>query len=84
MIDDTVIHIVRDTLIVSVKIVAPILIAGVFVGLVISILQSITSIQDQTLSFVPKIIAMIAVTAMLVPWIASQWMRFAAELFQLM
>lgn len=84
MIDDTVIHIVRDTLIVSVKIATPILVTGVVVGLVISIFQSVTSIQDQTLSFVPKIIAMIAVTAVLVPWIVSQWMQFANELFQLM
>jgi flagellar biosynthetic protein FliQ len=53
------------------------------VGLVISLLQSITSIQDQALTFVPKIVVMVAVAALLVPWIAFRLAEYAAEMLTL-
>jgi flagellar biosynthetic protein FliQ len=53
------------------------------VGLVISLLQSVTSIQDQTLSFVPKIVVMILATVLLIPWIAIRLSEYASELFRL-
>ena len=58
----------------------PILGAGVVIGLVVSIIQSVTSIQDQTLTFVPKIIVMMAVVIVLTPWIFARLIDFAAEL----
>ena len=81
--DDAAIYLVRDTLILALLIVGPILLVGILVGLIISLAQSVTSIQDQTLSFVPKIVVMILVTALLLPWIAVQLVDYAREAFSL-
>ena len=62
MYDESAVYVVRETLMVALMISAPILLAGVVVGLVISLVQSVTSIQDQTLTFVPKIAVMVVVT----------------------
>jgi flagellar biosynthesis protein FliQ len=84
MLDDaTGIEMVRQALIITLKIAAPILLAGIIVGLVISLLQSVTSIQDQTLSFVPKIVVMIIAAVLLIPWIAVRLSEYASELFRL-
>ncbi len=81
--DESLVFLVRDTLIVVLKIASPILAAGVAVGLVISFLQSVTSIQDQTLTFVPKISVMIIVAAVLIPWITAKLVDHATELLSL-
>ena len=81
--DDTSIELVRTALIITLKIAAPILLAGIAVGLVISILQSVTSVQDQTLAFVPKIVVMVLAAAVLIPWIAQRLIEYAADLFSL-
>ena len=81
--DESTVLLVREMLLISLLIVAPILAAGVVVGLVISIIQSVTSIQDQTLTFVPKIAAMTLVAAALMPWIVGRLVEFAAEMFRL-
>jgi flagellar biosynthesis protein FliQ len=79
--DDNIAELVRNVLIITLKISAPILLAGVVVGLIISIFQSVTSIQEQTLTFVPKIFAMILVTVLLIPWIIGRLLEFAVEMF---
>jgi flagellar biosynthesis protein FliQ len=81
--DESTLELVRDALVITLKIATPILLAGLIVGLVISLLQSVTSIQDQTLSFVPKIVVMILAAAVLIPWIAIRLVEYAAELFRL-
>jgi flagellar biosynthetic protein FliQ len=81
--DDASIELVRTALIITLKIAAPILLAGIAVGLVISILQSVTSVQDQTLAFVPKIVVMVLAAALLIPWIAQRLIEYAADLFSL-
>jgi flagellar biosynthetic protein FliQ len=81
--DESILEIVRQTLIVTLKIAAPMLVAGIVIGLVISIMQSITSIQDQALSLVPKIVGMIVVAALLLPWIAQRLLDFSSEMFLL-
>ncbi|MFG0314967.1 MAG: flagellar biosynthetic protein FliQ [Phycisphaerales bacterium] len=82
--DETGVFMVRMTLLIMLKIAAPILGAGVCVGLLISIVQSVTSIQDQTLTFVPKIFVMVLVAVILIPWIAQRLAEFAAEMLTLM
>jgi flagellar biosynthetic protein FliQ len=82
--DESAVFLVRETLLAALKIAAPVLLAGVVIGLLVSLVQSVTSIQDQTLSFVPKIAAMILVAAFLLPWIALRLAEYAAELFTLM
>jgi flagellar biosynthetic protein FliQ len=81
--DDATLDLLRWTLLLTLKVAAPILAAGVVIGLVISIVQSITSIQDQSLTFVPKIIGMALVAVLLIPWIVSCLIEFAAEMFAL-
>jgi flagellar biosynthetic protein FliQ len=82
-IDETMLDAVRVALMTAIKIAAPMLAAGVAIGLIISIVQSITSIQDQTLTFVPKIFVMLAVAVVLLSWLASRLAAFAAEMFDL-
>jgi flagellar biosynthetic protein FliQ len=79
--DDALIQTAIDALIITLKIMAPILAAGIVVGLVISILQSITSIQEQTIAFVPKIFAMVLVAVALIPWIVARLIEFTREMF---
>jgi flagellar biosynthetic protein FliQ len=60
---------------------APIMLIAVIVGLTISILQAVTQLQDQTLSFVPKIIAMALAGLFLFPWMLHQMVDYAAAVF---
>jgi flagellar biosynthetic protein FliQ len=81
--DASSVELVREALIITLKIAGPILVAGMLVGLIISLLQSITSIQDQTIAFVPKIVVMIGATVILIPWIVQRLLEYSAELFRL-
>ena len=81
--DEAALQLVRDTLLITLKLAAPILAAGVIVGLVVSLFQSVTSIQDQTITFVPKIVVMVVVSALLLPWIAARLADFATDLLSL-
>jgi flagellar biosynthetic protein FliQ len=73
--------IVRQALLEALILAAPILGAGLVVGLAISLFQAVTQIQEQTLSFVPKIIVMIVVAVVLLGWIAIRLMDFATDMF---
>jgi len=57
------------------------MLASLVVGLVVSILQATTQIQEQTLSYVPKLIAVFATIGMLGPWMLSQALQFARTIF---
>jgi flagellar biosynthetic protein FliQ len=63
---------------------APILIVSLLVGLVISIFQAATSIQEYTLTFVPKIIAVAIITVLLLPWMMDIMMSFTLNIFNQM
>jgi flagellar biosynthetic protein FliQ len=60
---------------------APALLAGLAVGLLVSIFQAATQIQEQTLSFIPKLIAMVVALMVMGPWMLQQWMDFTTNLF---
>ena len=62
----------------------PLLGAGVIVGLLISILQTATSIQEQTLTFAPKIITLMVVLGVLGPWMIQRLMHFTLQLWSYM
>lgn len=72
---------VRESLVIMLIISAPVLGAAIIVGLIISILQAVTQVQDQTLSFVPKIVVMGVVAVLAAPWIARMWMEYAQRMF---
>jgi flagellar biosynthetic protein FliQ len=76
-------ELVRETLLMALIIAAPMLIIGLVVGIAISLLQALTQIQEQSLSFVPKIVAMVASTVLLLPWISHRMVEYAASMFSL-
>ncbi len=78
---DTATDLVRHTLIMTLLIASPMLIIGLVVGVAVSILQAITQIQEQTLTLIPKITAMVIAAAVLLPWIATRLMEYSAAIF---
>ena len=78
---DQAVDIVRESLTVMLLLSAPILAAGLLIGLAISIFQAVTQIQEQTLTFVPKIVVMAVVAIMVTPWVATQIVEFATRMF---
>jgi flagellar biosynthetic protein FliQ len=59
----------------------PLLLAGLVVGLIVSVFQAVTQIQEQTLAFIPKIIAIAAVLVILGPWMLNQLLGYTTELW---
>ena len=51
------------------------------VGLVVGLLQAVTQVHDPTLAFVPKLVAILAVLGVLLPWLMQYLLQYAAELF---
>ena len=68
---DTVVSLVTQTMEVGLKISLPILLVGLLIGLVISVFQAVTQIQEQTLSFIPKIVALVVVLIIGGPWMLT-------------
>lgn len=79
---ESAIDLAREAALLTLVVGAPILISGMAVGLVVSMLQAVTQIQEQTLSFVPKIIAMILVMMLVLPWIMTQMLDYTANLIR--
>jgi len=75
------IELLRNALLTALMIAAPILVSGLAIGLIISIFQTVTQIQAQTLTFVPKIAGMILVATLLIPWIVDRMLQFTQEMF---
>ena len=75
--------IVKDTIITAAKVSAPILITVLLLGLIISIFQATTQIQEQTLTFVPKLIATAVVGIFLGSWMLQTIMSFTTRIFDL-
>ena len=75
------VDVVRGALFEALLIAAPILGAGLVVGLCVSLFQAVTQIQEQTLTFVPKIVTMILVAIFLLSWISIRMADFAREMF---
>ncbi len=73
---ELVVEIYREMLRTAALVAAPILGTAMLVGLAVSLLQTLTSIQEQTLTFVPKIAAIAIVVGMTLPWILRQLMAF--------
>jgi flagellar biosynthetic protein FliQ len=63
-------------------IASPLLLSALLVGLVVAILQAATSIQEQTLTFVPKIFTILGILALLGGWMFSSLRQYTIELFQ--
>jgi flagellar biosynthetic protein FliQ len=59
---------------------SPVLIAGMVVGLVVSLFQALTQIQEQTVVFVPKLIVMLLVLSVTLPWLISRMLQYTTDL----
>jgi flagellar biosynthetic protein FliQ len=70
----------REALVVATLVAAPVLMAGMLVGLVVGLLQALTQVQEQTVAFVPKLLAMIAALAFAMPWILTRLLEYSREL----
>lgn len=79
--DTIIIDIARDAVYLVLKASAPMLLASLVVGLIVSILQTVTSIQEQTLSFVPKLIAVLLVLILAGSWIFTSLRDYTVELY---
>lgn len=77
----TVINIARQTVWIIVKTAVPVLLVSMIVGLVISLFQTLTSIQEQTLTFVPKLIAILLTLMLLGVWMLNQITGFMGNLW---
>jgi len=82
MTEAVIIDIFTQTLVLIIKVSAPMLLVSLVVGLVVSILQTITSIQEQTLTFVPKLLAIFLTLMLAGNWILTTLKEFIMELFQ--
>jgi flagellar biosynthesis protein FliQ len=72
---------VHQTLVTALLVSAPLLLTGLVVGLVVSLFQTITSLQEQTLVFVPKILAAAGLLIFLLPWMIQIVVAYARPLF---
>ena len=73
---ETAIEMLRSLITVSLTVMTPVIVAALVVGVAVSLLQAITSIQEPTLSFAPKLIAVGAVIIVGAPWMIRQLMQF--------
>ena len=79
MLADQAIDLGRNAVYTALLISAPVLLVGMLVGLVIGLLQALTQIQDQTVAFVPKIVAMVAALTFSLPWLIQLMMEYCQE-----
>jgi flagellar biosynthetic protein FliQ len=81
MTEEFVIGLGRDALWTALKVSAPLLVVTLVVGLVVSAFQAVTQINESTLSFVPKALAMVAVFAIAGPWMLNTLVTYTAMIF---
>lgn len=72
---------VQRTLMLALLVSTPMLAIGLVVGVIVSLFQAITQIQEQTLTFVPKILAMVAAAILLFPWMGHALTEYASQMF---
>ena len=80
--EQLILDIMREALMMIIKVSLPILLTGLIVGLIVSIFQTATSIQEQTLAFIPKIIAVFMAIIIFGSWIMHQLTSYTTALFR--
>jgi flagellar biosynthesis protein FliQ len=77
-----VVDLARNAIVMALMLAGPMLLVALGVGLLISVVQAVTSIQEQTLAFVPKLIAVALVFLIALPWMLQMLVRYTVELFR--
>jgi flagellar biosynthesis protein FliQ len=78
---DTVVNLATQAMGLALKVAGPLLLAALVVGVIVSVFQAVTQIQEQSLSLVPKIVAVAVVIVVLGPWMLGQLLSYTAELY---
>lgn len=78
---DFIVGIMAETIRVTLLVSAPVLLVGLVVGVVISLFQAVTQVQEMTLVFVPKIVACLVVLVAALPWMVNLLVSFTEQLF---
>ena len=73
----------REALLVTLKVAGPMLVAALIIGLIISIFQAVTQINEMTMTFVPKIVGILVTGVLLLPWVIGVMVTFTRHLFTL-
>ena len=81
MTDSAVLHIALQAMIISAKLALPILLVSLVIGLAVSVFQSVTQVQEATLSFVPKVLGVALVVLFGGHWMLAQVVEFTRQLF---
>lgn len=77
-----VVDLARNAILLALMVAGPMLIVALGVGLVVSVVQAVTQIQEQTLAFVPKLIAVAATFLIALPWALQLMVKYTTELFR--
>lgn len=83
MSDTQVLDLARQALTISAKLSMPILIVSLVIGTIISLLQAVTQVQEMTLTFVPKVVAIAVVLMLTGGWMLNELAAFTRDLYQL-
>lgn len=81
MSEDIVISLGRDAIWTTVMLSAPLLISALVVGLIVSVIQAVTQINEATLTFIPKMLTIVVVMIVLAPWMTQMITSYTTELF---
>jgi flagellar biosynthesis protein FliQ len=79
---DTVINLAQQAMTLVMKVGGPLLVTGLSIGLVVSVFQTITQIQEQSLTFIPKIIGVAAVIVVAGPWMLNELLGYTETLYR--
>jgi flagellar biosynthetic protein FliQ len=77
-----IVDLARNAIMLALLIAGPMLIVALLVGLVVSVLQAVTQIQEQTLAFVPKLVGVSVVFLLALPWVLQLLVKYTTELFR--
>lgn len=75
-------QLIQKTLLIIIELATPVLFVSLCVGLLISLFQALTQIQEQTLTFVPKIIMILTTLSVIGPWMLNTFVAFTTELYE--
>jgi len=78
---ETAVDLLRSLISISLLLVGPIVTVAVVIGVAVSLVQAVTSIQEQTLTFVPKLVAVSLLLVMAAPWMVRKMMEFTISCF---
>lgn len=83
MTTDVVVMISKETVMCMIAMGAPMLIAGALIGVVVSMIQTVTQLKDQSLTFIPKIVGVLGITMFTTPFLIRTIVNYTERIFQL-